>query len=188
MKTPDNFEALNKLFKASEEDTPVDFAEFLEEPILKMVFKLGNAIERLAKWDKLYESGEHAKKVLDPIYEDIFKTCQKYMAVLRSRKEEFVECIQRIDTGDMPEYLIMENMTAVCLAVTRSSHDDDADDDDFDPYADVPQEVEPVFYCKKCKYIKYTHQITESNKCKICGEEVVPGDDDFDYEKDGPKS
>lgn len=192
MKIPDNFEALDKLFKDSEEDAPTDFAEFLGEPIQKMVLRLGNAIQRLAKCQKLIESGQYEEGKLDPLFNDIFGSCQKYISVLRSRRDEFVAFVQKIDTGGMPEYLIMESLTSVCAAITHmiQGDDEDDDDDDFDPYENLPspEEEEPVFYCKKCAYIRFSAQVTDDLKCKKCGEEVVPGDDDFDYEKDGPKS
>ena len=134
MKIPDNFEALNKLFKASEEDAPVDFAEFLEEPIAEMVLRLGRSVKRLAKLIALSESKYYEKGSLDSFIDDFFSTSKKYVSVLKARRDEFVRYIQKIDTGKMSEYLIMENLPAVCVAVAHTvDDDDDDDDDDFDP-------------------------------------------------------
>ena len=128
MKIPDNFEALNRLFKESEEDAPVDFAEFLEEPMPEMVLRLGRAVKRLAKLQALIESGQYAEGALDSHFEDFFSTCKKYMSVLKARKEEFINYIQKIDTGGMPEYLIMENLPGVCIAVAYAVDGEDEDD------------------------------------------------------------
>jgi len=133
MKIPDNFDDLNKLFESSEEDAPVDFAEFLEEPMPNMVLRLGRSIRRLVKLVNLAKLEHYKEGELDSFIDDFFSTSKKYVSVLKARREEFVAYIQKIDTGGMPEYFIMESLPEVCVAVTQAVDGDaDDDDDDFD--------------------------------------------------------
>lgn len=109
-----------------------------------MITRLGKAILRLSKWSDLVKSGHYEEKDLEPHIIDCVASCKKYMAVIKSRKDEFVKQVQTIDTGGMPEYLIMESLTGVCLAITveKQKRDGTDEQDDFDPYANPVEDPE----------------------------------------------
>jgi len=153
---PDDFESLQKIFDKTKEDAPWDISAHLEEPLSRMILRIGNSVLRFHKLTKL-----NAPKA---IIESEIQLGQKYLRVMRMRSSEFIDHIHSLNTGPLlSNKSIKENIEFLCVKLTEEHHKQFAD---LESYTCI---------CEQCG-IEFESFEEDDPLCYTCREE-------FDYEE-----